>query len=237
MASLPKRFWKEVSLWQNGEGLYGPALDKRPVRLTGGEKLLVRFLPLAEALVTEWASIALGEEITPDKIPLTRITGSQIEQITPYEAETKEALFAFGLDDGLCYLSEVQDEAIATLLKDWMKEQDDAFILPLATDLTPLEHGESYKAALKKLIDAQSIERLTALRIMAPLMGGFWLPFALTAGILTPEEGFAFGYADEYHQLAEWGYDDELARSLEQKKRELFEVMQYWALVSNGTEK
>ncbi|MDF7674263.1 ATP12 chaperone protein [Acetobacteraceae bacterium ESL0709] len=234
MAHLPKRFWKDVTLRQDDEGFYGPALDGRSVKLTGGYMLAVSSRPLAEALVEEWSAIAPGETISPDKIPLTRIAGSQIEQIAPYEEETREALFAFGLDDALCYVSEVQDPAIAALLKEWMSEKGRDFILPQATDLTPLEHSEGYRKALKKLIASQSIERLTVLRIMAPLLSSFWLPLAMTAGILTFEEAFAFGFADEYAQLEEWGHDDEMVTSLEQKKHELADAMRYWEIVQSA---
>lgn len=233
MAALPECFWKKVTIEQNERGLYGPALDGRVVRLSGGEKLYVSALPLAEALAEEWAAFSPGDEVSADKIPLTRIVGSQIEQIAPYLAETEEALFAFGLDEALCYPSPAWDPVIAERIKSWMLELNSAFSLPQATDLTPLEHKESYKQALRKLIKVQSLERLTALRIMAPLLGSFWLPFALTAGILTPEEGFAFGYADEYNQLEEWGEDKEFLMSLERRQQELLDVMRYWNLVQS----
>ncbi|QHI95231.1 hypothetical protein GT348_02115 [Aristophania vespae] len=230
MSSLPKRFWKKVTL-KESEGLYGPALDNRPVKLTGGAILAVRSKILAQALVDEWNIIKEGEFISPDKIPLTRIAGSHIEQIVPHLSETKKSLFSFGLDDALSYPSKAQDESVAQKLYQWIRGMKSDLEPLQAKDLSPLEHKDSYKVALQCLIENLEPDQLVILRLLAPLMSSFWLSFALINNVILPEEGFLFAYADEYQQLRDWGHDEVFAKSLEHKKQEFFDIIRYWSLL------
>ena len=72
------------------DGLFGPELDGRPIRLPKGTVLAVPSRSLGQALVAEWSRIPDNEAFTPEQLPLTRIAGTMIERIRPDLVEARE---------------------------------------------------------------------------------------------------------------------------------------------------
>lgn len=228
MTQPRKRFWKAVTLETMNDGLYGPALDGRPVRLPKGAVLAVASLPLAQALVDEWSAIAPKAAFTPEALPLTRITGTRIERVAPHMEDMCEMLVAYGVDDAICYRSAAQDEQLVGRVLGWAKRHG---LHPDATTgIMPLSHPPGYRENLKGLLASLDADRLATLGVMAPVLGSLLLAFAVIDEVLTLEEATALGQADERQQLQKWGHDEELARQLAHKENDIRDAMRFLTL-------
>lgn len=228
MSQPRKRFWKTVTLEVMEDGLYGPALDGRPVRLPKGSVLAVASRALADVLVDEWASIAPKEPFTPDDLPLTRMSGTRIERVAPYMEETRKQLVAYGIDDALCYRSPAQNEQLVGRVLGWAKKHN---LHPDATEgLMPLSHPPAYQVGLEALLVSFDADMLAALGVMAPVFGSLLLACAVADGVLTIDQGVALGQADERQQLQKWGHDAEMAQQLAQKENDVRDAMRFLTL-------
>ena len=127
-----RRFWNEISLAALAEG-FTLCLDGRQMRLADGAALLLPRRRVAEAVAAEWR--ALGEEFSPDDLPLTRLAGTARNRIAPDPAPTIAALARYGASDLLCYRAEApatlarRQEALWQPWLDWAARTLDA---PLA---------------------------------------------------------------------------------------------------------
>lgn len=226
MSQFRRRFWKQVTVGQVGEGSQqGPLLDGRPVKLPAGGLLAVSSPVLAQALAEEWQQIAEGAQFTPDDLVLTRITGSYIERILPDRAAMEAVLHAYGIDDNLCYQSDAQDEELIARIRAWAAEQG---LHPAVTDgLMPLKQPEAYGEALKQYLSALDPVYLGALGVMVPIMGSLLLPLALVHDVVSFDEAVHLAHADEYRQLEKWGHDRELATLLEKRNTDIADALRF----------
>ena len=81
--SLPKRFYKEVTIKPEGAGVSGAGvsvrLDGKPVRTPGKAQLILPNAAAAEAVAAEWR--AQGERVDPETMPLTKLANSTIDGV------------------------------------------------------------------------------------------------------------------------------------------------------------
>ncbi|WP_408873850.1 ATP12 family protein [Gluconobacter roseus] len=221
-----KRFWKAVSVAQE-DGLFEPRLDGRPIRLPQGKVLAVRSSALAEAIAGEWGQIAEGASFTPDSLPLTRMAGTMIERIAPDPQATRDMLLGFGVDDGLCYcadgVSPVAEQVFA-----WLSGYG---IHPSVTDgLMPVVQPEGYLEALRQLLATQGDLELAVLGVLAQATGSLLLSLAVVGGAVSLVDAVLWANNDEKSQLATWGQDDELVRTMENREKDILDAGMFLTL-------
>ena len=98
-----KRFWKEVSVEEDGAG-FAVALDGRRVKTPAKTALVVPTRALAEAIAAEWD--AQEDQIDPLSMPNTRSANAAIDKVAVQFAEVADMLAEYGDSDLLCYRAE-----------------------------------------------------------------------------------------------------------------------------------
>ncbi|MQR98573.1 ATP12 family protein [Gluconobacter aidae] len=215
-----KRFWKAVSVVSE-DGLFQPRLDGRPIRLPQGHVLAVRSSALAEAIAGEWGQIAEGAAFTPDALPLTRMAGTMIERIAPDPQAAREMLLGFGVDDGLCYCADGAGPVAAQVFA-WLSGYG---IHPNVTDgLMPVAQPEDYTEALGRLLAGRDDLELAALGVLAQATGSLLLALAVVRRAVSLVDAVLWANNDENEQLATWGQDDELIRSMENREKDMLDA-------------
>ena len=180
------------------DGLFGPELDGRPIRLPKGTVLAVPSRSLGQALVAEWSRIPDNEAFTPEQLPLTRIAGTMIERIRPDLVEARETLLRHGLDDGLCYRKEKPDSTVERVLE-WLAKEG---IRPIVTDgLMPITQSGDYITGRERLLAQQNEAELAVLGVRPQSFGSLLLALALVSGTISSEAAIAVANADERRQL------------------------------------
>lgn len=215
-----KRFWKTVSVVSE-DGLFEPRLDGRSIRLPQGSVLAVRSPVLAETIAGEWGQIAEGASFTPEFLPLTRIAGTMIERIMPDPHAARDILLGLGVDDGLCYCEDgigpVAEQAFT-----WLSGYG---INPSVTDgLMPVVQPEGYTDALAQLLAARDDLDLAVLGVLAQATGSLLLSLAVVGGAVSLVDAVLWANNDEKSQLATWGQDDELVRTMENREKDILDA-------------
>ena len=77
--SLPKRFYKDVAVTEDGAAASALKLDGKTVRTPGKAELVLPTRALADAVAEEWR--AQGERIDPATMPLTKLANSAIDGV------------------------------------------------------------------------------------------------------------------------------------------------------------
>src|SRR5689334_14622693 len=77
--NLRKRFYKEATIGEAGEGGFPVLLDGRPIRTPARRLLAAPTQALAQALAAEWN--AQGDTIDPARMPLTRLANAIIDAV------------------------------------------------------------------------------------------------------------------------------------------------------------
>ncbi|TCZ65392.1 ATP12 family chaperone protein [Roseicella aquatilis] len=211
-----KRFWDTAAAAPEAGG-FRVLLDGKPVRLPGGDPLLVQAAPLAEAIAAEWAAAGgeKGGEMTAEDIPLTRLAGTAQERIAPDPGPTVEGLAKYAESDLLCYragnrqLAALQAAEWQPLL-DWATLAHDA-PLRVTTGLMPVPQPADSVAALRRAVAALRPIELTALGVLVPGFGSLVLGLAVVQGRLEAAEAHRLSILDETFQEEFWGLDEEAA--------------------------
>ncbi|MFT8989879.1 MAG: ATP12 family protein [Gluconobacter albidus] len=215
-----KRFWKVVSVVSEN-GLFEPRLDGRPIRLPQGRVLAVRSSALAEAIAGEWGGIAENASFTPDALPLTRIAGTMIERIVPDPRAARDMLLGLGVDDGLCYC----EDGIGPVAKQVFAWLSGYGIHPSVTDgLMPVVQQEGYLDALAQLLAGRDDLELAVLGVLAQATGSLLLSLAVVGGAVSLVDTVLWANHDEKSQLATWGQDEELVRTMENREKDILDA-------------
>ena len=215
-----KRFWKVVSVVSEN-GLFEPRLDGRPIRLPQGRVLAVRSSALAEAIAGEWGGIAENASFTPDALPLTRIAGTMIERIVPDPRAARDMLLGLGVDDGLCYC----EDGIGPVAKQVFAWLSGYGIHPSVTDgLMPVVQQEGYLDALAQLLAGRDDLELAVLGVLAQATGSLLLALGVVGGAVSLVDTVLWANHDEKSQLATWGQDEELVRTMENREKDILDA-------------
>ena len=211
-----KRFWDRAAA-EPAAGGFRVLLDGRPVRLPGGDPLLVEAAPLAEAIAAEWALAggAKGGEMSPADIPLTRLVGTAQERVAPDPAPMVEGLAKYAGTDLLCYRAEERRLAAMQAaewqpLLDWLAMRHRA-PLRVTTGLMPVPQDPASLAAVRRAVAALSPLELTALGVLVPGYGSLVLGLAVVEGHVDAAEAHRLATLDESAQEEFWGTDAEAA--------------------------
>ena len=115
-ASLPKRFYNDVAIKDEGLGV-GVLLDGKPVRTPGKAPFLVPNTALAEAIGDEWRG--QGTRIDPATMPLTRLANSVIDGVKGHEDAVIGDILNYAGSDLICYRAEGPKGLVTLQTKHW----------------------------------------------------------------------------------------------------------------------
>ncbi|WP_367159467.1 ATP12 family protein [Kozakia baliensis] len=231
MSGSVKRFWREVGVEQVESGGFTVALDQRPIRLPGGNRLVVPSRVLAEAIADEWRAIPPGESFNAQALSLTRIAGTMIERVALHRTQVIDTLLGYGAADLLCYRSDersIAQEQTALFdpilevffLRYGVKPQVTDGILPIPLD-PRLEH--ELRADLEHFPDAA----LAALGVIVPVLSSLFLGMSLVNGSIDEKQALEAAFIDERAQMRRWGEDVELLDQLAVKARDVNDACRF----------
>jgi chaperone required for assembly of F1-ATPase len=210
-APLPKRFYKDVSVRQDGAD-WLVLLDGRQVKTPGKRTLALPSRSLAEAVAGEWRN--QGATINPATMPLTRIVNSAIEGVADTMAEVAADVVAFAGRDFLCYRAAGPAALVARQSAAWdpvvqWAASELGARLVLAEGVMPVEQPKASLDHVAAAIQSLDAFKLAALHVVTTLTGSALLALAILKGRLTPAEGWAAAHVDEDYQIEQWGRDEE----------------------------
>ena len=226
-----KRFWERAEIEAGSNG-YTIRLDDKPMRLPGGDTLLIGQLALAEAIASEWRSPPIGGAVTPGHLPLTQLAATASLRIAPMPADTAASIAAYARSDLLCYRAEEpadlvqrQNAAWQPWL-DWAAKRFDA-MLAVTRGISLVDQNPDALSALARAVATHDEHALAGLGVMVPIMGSLVLGLAVVEGALEADAAFQVSVLDEVFQEEHWGRDDEAAARRDRALQEVRMAAQY----------
>jgi len=231
-APLPKRFYKDVGVRQEGDS-WIVLLDGRQVKTPGKRTLALPTRALAEAVAAEWR--AQGTTIDPGTMPLTRIVNTAIEAVADKMTEVAEDIVAFAGSDLLCYRAAGPIALIAMQAAAWdpivaWAASDLGARFVLAEGVMPVEQPPSALAHIAEAVRPLDAFKLSAVHVVTTLTGSALLALAVQKGRLTPADAWTAAHVDEDYQIAQWGRDEEA----ELRRATRWQEMQAAGLILRG---
>ncbi|MHA3914826.1 ATP12 family chaperone protein [Halovulum sp. GXIMD14793] len=233
---VPRRFWTDVAVVQEGQG-YAVRLDDKPLRTPHKSLLLLPNRGLADALAAEWQ--AVGDTIDPEVMSITRSANSAIDKVAPQKAAVAAMLADYAGTDLLCYRAEtpqglVQRQAAAwDHWLDWSRTRHDA---PLVAAAGVMHHPQPPDSLfrLAAAVTAHDAFEMTALHDLITLAGSCVLGLAISDGALDADEAWSLSRIDEDWQAEQWGQDEEAEAAAAVKHAALRQAERFLALVRKG---
>ncbi len=233
-----KRFWTETAIAPEAAG-FTLLLDGKPMRLPGGEVLVIDRRPLAEAIAAEWLAPAPGTEVRPQHLPLTQLAATAHLRIAPKPADTVTAIARYGESDLLCYRA-TEPEALVRRQQDswqpwldWAARRYDAW-LAVTQGLGFVSQNPQSLTALAQAVARHDAHGLALLGVVVPIFGSLVLGLALTDGALDGDEAFRLSCLDELFQEERWGQDAEALARRSASAREVATAARYYELTRRG---
>ena len=213
-----KRFWKEAAVAPGADG-FVIHLDGRPMRMPGGPQLVLRGLPLAEAIRDEWqaAGGGPGGEMTYDHVPLTRLAGTAQQRVAADPMASVDALAQYGETDLLCYRATHPEPLIRRQEEHWRPWLDWAALdldapLLVTSGIVHIAQPPDALRALRARLATHNPETLAGLGIAIPVLGSLVLGLALAEGKLDAARAHELSLLDELFQEEAWGEDFEATK-------------------------
>jgi chaperone required for assembly of F1-ATPase len=210
-----KRFWDTASVAPIERG-HKILLDGKPMRLPGGDPLVVGHSALAQAIAEEWQAAGgqKGGEMSFKDTPLTRLAGTAMERIAPDPAPTVDAIARYAETDLLCYRADAPQELVQRQHQQWQPWLDWAALtydapLRVASGVRFVRQHHDSIAALRRAVAALDPDTLAGLGVAVPILGSLVLGLALAAGQMNAEAAYTLGALDELFQAEQWGEDYE----------------------------
>jgi chaperone required for assembly of F1-ATPase len=209
--SLPKRFYKQVSVAPSEDG-FAVHLDGRPVKTPLKRPLLMPGETMAKAVAAEWE--AQGTHINPADMIMTKLANTAIDRVLGDEARIIGEIVDFAGSDLICYRADrpeglvVRQAAHWDPVLGWMREAHGCKFVCVAGVM----HAEQPSVSLETLravLAGEGAYRLTAIHNLTTLTGSALIAMKLAAGALSGEEAWTAAHVDEDWQIEQWGEDDE----------------------------
>ncbi len=210
--SLPRRFWKEVSVEPLSSG-FAIRLDGRPTRTPSRKELLLTNRVIAESIAEEWREV--GEYLDPARMPLTRIVNSALDAVAERMEDVALDLANYASSDLLCYRAAHPDVLVQRQNLHWNPVLDwarDTYgwhfhlvegVMHIAQPDETLEKVNAHALAIREPV------ALAALHVVTTLTGSALLAIALKEGAFGPTAIWNAAHVDEDVQMEIWGEDDE----------------------------
>lgn len=227
-----KRFWAQAQARAIAQG-FEVQLDGKPLKLPGGEHLILPFPRLAEAIATEWDE--LQGNFTLEDLLLTRLAGTAQHQVAPKQPEIILQLTEFGLNDLLCYRSSNQPALATREASSWQPwidwaEQSFGVSPQTGNGLMPITQSPAFEAALRAALGRMTIYQLAGLGVIVPALGSLILGLAIEAGALAPAAAFDCANLEALWQESIWGQDAAAQNTREHNLRNITVAAQFMAL-------
>ncbi len=229
-----KRFWKAAAAAPEGEG-FAVRLDGRPVRTPAKRPMILPTRAMAEAVAAEWA--AVGAEVDPRRMPVTRAANAAIDKVATQFDEVAAMIAAYGGSDLLCYratgpeaLVRAQAAAWDPML-DWAARTYGARLVA-TQGVVPVAQPPEAVARLAAEVFACSPFQLTALHDLVALTGSLVLGLAATGEGVDAHDLWRLSRFDEDWQAAEWGEDAEAVAAAERKRGDFLSAGRFWRLAA-----
>ncbi len=229
---LPKRFYKDVSVEQQGDQ-WRVLLDGRAVKTVKKQAMLMPDDAIARAVAEEWARVETI--INPDRMPLTRLVNIAIDRI-PVE---REAIFAdmmlYAETDLLCHRAS-EPELRAQQVEHWdpiLQMLDNYGIkMVVVTGVIPQPQPQASLDAIRALFKEADHFTFAALAMLVPLLGSVLLTLALWKRNITFDKALYACRLDEEYQRAKWGADAEADAMWQTKANDLRAAATWLSLLS-----
>jgi chaperone required for assembly of F1-ATPase len=231
--SLPKRFYKSVTVSGEGNAAFRVLLDGRPLRTPAKAVLQLPTRSLAEAIAAEWS--AQGERIEPLGMPLTALANTALDGVIGREVEVAADIVKYAGSDLVCYRADHPPELVQRQSGAWdpiVRWVRDALgvDVSLRTGVMPVEQPASVRAGVAHALEGSDAFTLTALHVMTSLMGSALLALALFKGRLTAEDAWRAAHVDEDFQAEKWGRDAEAEARREHRRGQMMAASRLLAL-------
>ena len=205
-----KRFYKTVSLRDEGGGRAAILLDGRTLRTPAKAPLAVPE-PIASQMAAEWN--AQDTHILPMTMPLTRLVNSAIDGVSTVIASVQDDLVAMAGNDLLVYRADRPDGLVArqNALWDPLVQQTEArFGVPLriTVGIMPVTQDPRLDNAVRAVLPGDPLP-LAALHQLSTLTGSALIALALAADEIDLDAAWAAAHVDEDWNIELWGKDEE----------------------------
>jgi chaperone required for assembly of F1-ATPase len=207
---LPKRFFKDVTTDERGEGRV-LLLDGRPTRTPARRLLALPNVALAEAVADEWR--ALEDVIDPSAMPLTRLSNLAIDAVAEAPVPVIDEIVEYAGTDLLYYRAPEPEGLVAEQNARWnplidaMEARLGVRFL-LAEGIVHVAQPEAALAAVRQAAEALSRPfALTAAASATNLSGSALIALALAAGLIGGDEAWNAAHVDEQWNISRWGED------------------------------
>ena len=208
MAPVIKRFYTTVTTLPT-DGGWQILLDTRPVRTPARQLLIASTMPMADALVAEWAG--QGDVIAPATMRATAMANAAIDLIAPDVQAFAAPLAAYGESDLLCYrapdadLAAAQSAAWNPILA-WAGARF-SIEFAVTSGIVHIAQPPSTLSALRTALLAFDPYRLAALAPVISIGGSLIAGLALAHRAISPDVLWDAVTLDERWQEARWGAD------------------------------
>jgi chaperone required for assembly of F1-ATPase len=210
-ASLRKRFYKNASINDAGEGGFAILLDDKPVKTPQRRTLAAPSRALAETIAQEWH--AQETLIDPARMPATRLANVIIDGVGEQTAAVTEEVVKYLGSDLLCYRADSPPGLVTRQAQHWdpvIAWARDAlgarFVL-----VAGIVHAQQPDDAIARTRAAIPHDpwRLGAVASLTAITGSALLALALNAGAIDAEAAWTAAHVDEDWQMEAWGRDEE----------------------------
>ena len=220
--ALPKRFYSDVATEAVPDG-YCVALDGRPVRTPGKNRLVLPTVALAAAIAQEWQ--AQVDVIDAAEMPLTKIANSGIDGVADKVAAVRAEIVSYAGNDLICYRAEHPQELVERQAVNWdpvlaWAEMECGIALKVATGIMPVAQNEDALRATDAVWQDLDAMALAAGHVLVSLSGSNLLALAVLRGHIDVETAWAAAHVDEDWQILQWGEDAEAQERRELRRRE-----------------
>ena len=208
--NLPKRFYTEARVGEQGEGGFPVLLDGKPVRTPSRRPLAAPTRALAQMLAGEWN--AQAELIDPARMPLTRLANAVIDGVADKPVPVADEVTRYLGCDLVCYRAEAPEGLVARQASLWdpllafARDEFGARFVQIAGVIHSAQPPQAIDAA-RAHIPADAW-RLAAVSLITTLTGSALLALMLARGAITPDAAWEAAHLDEDWQMAQWGRDE-----------------------------
>ncbi|HYN39244.1 MAG TPA: ATP12 family protein [Rhodospirillales bacterium] len=206
-----RRFYRTVAI-APGDGGFRVLLGGRPVRTPAGAMLAMPTAALAAAVANEW--LAQGETLRPETMPLTRLTATALDRIGAHRRAVIDGLVGYAGSDLVCYRADGPPDLVALQSAVWQPLVDWAetvcgTAMTVSIGIVPATQPQPAVDGLRRLTEAASDRRLTALATVVQASGSLVIGLALVHGRIEADTAAEAALLDEHWQAARWGSDAE----------------------------
>jgi chaperone required for assembly of F1-ATPase len=214
-AALPKRFYKEATFGESGEG-FAILLDGRPAKTPVRNALVLPNAALAAAVAAEWN--AIEDLIDPSRLPLTRLANLAIDAVAAAPQPVIGEIVQYAGSDLVFYRAGSPEGLVALQNERWNPVLDWAAAdlgarFTLAEGVMHVRQPEESLAAVREAAERLAKPfALTATASATNIGGSALIALALARGALSGDDAWNAAHVDEQWNISQWGEDAEAQR-------------------------